>query len=216
MKNFLAILGIIFLVGLAWYFGFLKFLGIKGARCNYRIDEEKGKGNYEYGRCKREMPSQTQGECPNGFTLGTEKYWIEKETIQPNCVIAPCPPITIIKYYKGIDISAFVKGFQSTEITEKEYKDACSSFKQQMQSSLCEKEYRDAQQKWKESGTSCIMSAIELTCPQDINYRVTVNPCVGKILQDKGWQSISAERFSNLCYKAGCYPKSSIACYEEC
>lgn len=47
MKTLLAILGGVFLLWLAWYFGFLNFLKAKGANCTLT----GGTGKYIYGKC---------------------------------------------------------------------------------------------------------------------------------------------------------------------
>lgn len=54
IKTILSILGAIFFVWLAWYFGFFKFLGIKGAKCG------SDKGNYKYGKCDIRLDSDSK------------------------------------------------------------------------------------------------------------------------------------------------------------
>lgn len=53
----------------------------------------------------------------------------------------------------------------------------------------CKQEYFEAQTEWEKSGQACVMTIVELVCPTNKDFKVSVNPCVGKILESKGWKT---------------------------
>lgn len=122
MKIFLSILGGIAIFAILWYFGFLDFIGIKGAGCsrpntggaawmsaeNYR---------YKYGRCEREK----------------------------------------------INTGVFSK--------------------------TCAEEQQEAEGQWANTKQACILTIETVMCPRENNFEAQVNPCVGKILKEKGWKN---------------------------
>lgn len=61
----------------------------------------------------------------------------------------------------------------------------------------CQQQYEAAQAEWAKSGQSCILTAVELVCPTDNNFKITTNPCVGELLEKKGWKSPAAGNSNN-------------------
>lgn len=55
----------------------------------------------------------------------------------------------------------------------------------------CNREYKQAEAEWAKSGKACILTIEEWVCPYDKTFTAQVNPCVGKILQGKGWKPVS-------------------------
>lgn len=119
MKVFLSIITGIGIFILLWYFGFLDFIGIKGAECSHNPGTGGAPnfmGNYKYGKCER---------------------------------------------------------IENKVITTK----------------TCAEEYQEAEASWANSKQTCILTSEQIICPRDSNYSADVNPCVGKILKEKGWKN---------------------------
>lgn len=55
----------------------------------------------------------------------------------------------------------------------------------------CSKQLSDAKSDFAKSGNACIQVAIEMQCPIDKSFKVTTDPCVGKILEGKGWTYVT-------------------------
>lgn len=53
----------------------------------------------------------------------------------------------------------------------------------------CQQEYDDAKAEFVKSGKSCVQTVVDVVCASDSSFVVSVNPCVEKILKDKGWKS---------------------------
>lgn len=55
----------------------------------------------------------------------------------------------------------------------------------------CQEEYDAAQEEFTKSGEACILTSVDIACDMDPQFVRSVNPCVEKILQDKGWKSVN-------------------------
>lgn len=53
----------------------------------------------------------------------------------------------------------------------------------------CQEQYDAAEAEFLKSGQACIQTAVNIACGDDPNFIKSVNPCVEKLLQDKGWQT---------------------------
>lgn len=61
----------------------------------------------------------------------------------------------------------------------------------------CQQEFDAVQDEWGKSGQSCILTTEEVTCPTDISFVGSTNPCVAALLKEKGWKSYSPPNSNN-------------------
>lgn len=157
---------IVLLIGLAWYFGFLDFIKIKGGSC--AVNNVPSSGNFVYGKCTNTRLSNREISpinCINGCDQNKIGYDCEG-FLNANC--SNNQTVIIVDNNQPVPIPLPNPNL----------------------SPICDKELSDAQKQFSASKKVCIELAVAMRCPKDNQIRTT-NPCVANILEGKGWTKVT-------------------------